>query len=172
MHSKRKFVRTKEFEQADEKREQIWLKSLEVIGYGCKIGRNNELALFLDKGKHLIPWNGTDTTRMVDTYDARNLLDNEKQFARSTTKKRKFETVEEKKEEKMCQLERFKDLFDNPPINLSGAEMQRLEAEQQKEKEAEEKRAQEEGKIRNFPVRRWNYYYLADMAKTHILTRL
>jgi len=41
------------------------LKDLYVFGYQCKLFRDNERALFIDRGKHLIPWMGNDSL-MID----------------------------------------------------------------------------------------------------------
>ena len=41
------------------------LRDLYVFGYQCKLFRDNERALFIDRGKHLIPWMGNDSL-MID----------------------------------------------------------------------------------------------------------
>lgn len=35
-----------------------------VFGYSCKIFRDDEKALFIDQGKHLIPWMGQESLRI------------------------------------------------------------------------------------------------------------
>lgn len=42
-------------------------EDLLVFGYSCKLFRDNDKALYLDKGNHLIPWMG-DNSVMVDRY--------------------------------------------------------------------------------------------------------
>jgi len=41
------------------------LKDLYVFGYQCKLFRDDERALFIDRGKHLIPWMDNDSL-MID----------------------------------------------------------------------------------------------------------
>lgn len=38
-----------------------------IFGYSCKLFRDDEKAMYVDKGKHLIPWMG-DNNLMVDRY--------------------------------------------------------------------------------------------------------
>lgn len=45
-------------------------EDLLVFGYSCKLFRDNEKALYLDKGHHLIPWMG-DNSVMVDRWVGR-----------------------------------------------------------------------------------------------------
>ncbi|KAL4708334.1 hypothetical protein ACJJTC_018452 [Scirpophaga incertulas] len=51
-----------------EKKEELF-----VFGYSCKLFRDNEKALHIDQGKHLIPWMGDETLK-IDRYDARGAL--------------------------------------------------------------------------------------------------
>ncbi|XP_071443188.1 splicing factor, suppressor of white-apricot homolog [Hetaerina americana] len=44
-----------------------------VFGYSCKIFRDDEKALFIDQGKHLIPWMGNEALK-IDRYDGRAAL--------------------------------------------------------------------------------------------------
>ncbi|XP_063833300.1 protein suppressor of white apricot-like [Ostrinia nubilalis] len=54
--------------ECKEKKEELF-----VFGYSCKLFRDNEKALHIDQGKHLIPWMGDETLK-IDRYDARGAL--------------------------------------------------------------------------------------------------
>ncbi|CAH0713538.1 unnamed protein product, partial [Brenthis ino] len=51
-----------------EKKEELF-----VFGYSCKLFRDDDKALHIDQGKHLIPWMGEETLK-IDRYDARGAL--------------------------------------------------------------------------------------------------
>lgn len=39
-------------------------EELLVFGYACKLFRDDEKALYIDQGKHLIPWMGDDSLKI------------------------------------------------------------------------------------------------------------
>lgn len=44
-------------------------EDLLVFGYACKLFRDDEKALYIDQGKHLIPWMGNDSLRIDRSVD-------------------------------------------------------------------------------------------------------
>ncbi|KAG7174056.1 suppressor of white apricot-like [Homarus americanus] len=86
-------------------------EELLVFGYSCKLFRDNEKALYLDKGKHLIPWMG-DSKLMVDRYDVRGAL-YDLTGAESGGGVDRWEglTEEERAEEERCDHERYLALY-------------------------------------------------------------
>lgn len=46
-----------------EKKEELF-----VFGYSCKLFRDDDKALHIDQGKHLIPWMGDETLK-IDRFD-------------------------------------------------------------------------------------------------------
>lgn len=59
-HSESGILRKSEFK---EKKEELF-----VFGYSCKLFRDDDRALVIDQGKHLIPWMGDDTLK-IDRFD-------------------------------------------------------------------------------------------------------
>ncbi|CAH1129620.1 unnamed protein product [Ceutorhynchus assimilis] len=98
-----------------------------VFGYSCKIFRDDEKALYIDKGKHLIPWMG-DISLKIDRYDGRGTLSDLKQFEAG---REGYDTLRwlglsesEKKLEELCDKERYYSL----EINEEEEEMYKEEA--------------------------------------------
>ncbi|KAK6642152.1 hypothetical protein RUM44_013875 [Polyplax serrata] len=85
-----------------------------VFGYSCKLFRDDEKALYIDQGKHLIPWMGDETLK-IDRYDARGTLFDLKQAeAPSGGFDRYFGLTDmERQVESMCDDERYRALVTN-----------------------------------------------------------
>ncbi|XP_050520941.1 protein suppressor of white apricot [Daktulosphaira vitifoliae] len=88
-------------------------QTLLVFGYSCKLFKDDEKALFIDQGKHLIPWMGDDTLK-IDRYDCRGALSDLKSVEALPFGQSQWEglTPEEKKIEQLCDEERYKSLND------------------------------------------------------------
>ncbi|XP_025413350.1 protein suppressor of white apricot [Sipha flava] len=88
-------------------------QTLLVFGYSCKLFKDDEKALFIDQGKHLIPWMGDETLK-IDRYDCRGALSDLKSVEALPFGQSRWEglTAEEKKIEQLCDEERYKSLND------------------------------------------------------------
>ena len=80
-------------------------EDLLVFGYACKLFRDDEKAIFLDEGRHLIPWMG-DINQPIGRYDARATLHNLQMYEYESSSPGYSMTSEEIREEEMCQEER------------------------------------------------------------------
>ncbi|XP_014240462.1 splicing factor, suppressor of white-apricot homolog isoform X2 [Cimex lectularius] len=82
-----------------------------VFGYACKLFRDDEKALMIDSGSHLIPWMGDETLK-IDRYDGRGALYD--LSAHEPKADSKYElTEEEKTVEQICDQERYRSLYIN-----------------------------------------------------------
>ncbi|XP_060534171.1 splicing factor, suppressor of white-apricot homolog [Cylas formicarius] len=86
------------------------LDDLLVFGYACKLFRDDEKALYIDQGKHLIPWMGDDALK-IDRYDCRGALSALKQYEAS---REGYDATRwlglnesERKLEELCDQERY-----------------------------------------------------------------
>ncbi|CAI6345373.1 unnamed protein product [Macrosiphum euphorbiae] len=88
-------------------------QTLLVFGYSCKLFKDDEKALFIDQGKHLIPWMGDDALK-IDRYDCRGALSDLKSVEALPFGQSRWEglTADEKKIEQLCDEERYKSLND------------------------------------------------------------
>ncbi|KAL4098116.1 hypothetical protein QTP88_022783 [Uroleucon formosanum] len=88
-------------------------QTLLVFGYSCKLFKDDEKALFIDQGKHLIPWMGDDALK-IDRYDCRGALSDLKSVEALPFGQSRWEglTADEKKIEQLCDDERYKSLND------------------------------------------------------------
>ncbi|XP_042147882.1 splicing factor, suppressor of white-apricot homolog [Ixodes scapularis] len=88
-------------------------EELLVFGYSCKLFRDNEKAMLIDRGKHLIPWMGDDSL-MIDRYDARGYLNNVEEHEPKPGAVAAYMaslSEEERALEDLCEEERFLALF-------------------------------------------------------------
>ncbi|XP_074026879.1 suppressor of white-apricot isoform X2 [Leptinotarsa decemlineata] len=102
-----------------------------VFGYACKLFRDDEKALFIDQGKHLIPWLGDEKIK-IDRYDCRGALGDLSKYEAS---KEGYDTMrwlglseKEMNLEELCDKERYHSL----EINEEEEEMYKEEEQKRK----------------------------------------
>ncbi|KAB7496494.1 Splicing factor, suppressor of white-apricot-like protein [Armadillidium nasatum] len=78
-------------------------EELLIFGYSCKLFRDDEKALSLENGEHLIPWMG-DSKLMIDRFDVRGTLYDLTE-AESKPSNPEPLTEAEQKEEEICEQE-------------------------------------------------------------------
>ncbi|CAG2059523.1 unnamed protein product [Timema podura] len=84
-----------------------------VFGYSCKLFRDDEKALFIDQGKHLIPWMGNNALK-IDRYDGRGALFDLHMFeAQSDSSSWLALSDSERHIEQLCDEERYRALSHN-----------------------------------------------------------
>lgn len=102
-----------------------------MFGYSCKLFRDDEKALYIDQGKHLIPWMGDETVK-IDRYDGRGALYDLKQYEPlpGGFDSMMSLTNEERRIEQMCDEERYYALNKNEDVDLlyQEEELKRLQA--------------------------------------------
>ncbi|KAK5638225.1 hypothetical protein RI129_012520 [Pyrocoelia pectoralis] len=81
-------------------------EDLLVFGYACKLFRDDVKALYIDQGKHLIPWMGEDSLK-IDRYDCRGALSELQQYEASSVTRLSELNESEKRMELMCDDERY-----------------------------------------------------------------
>ncbi|XP_045466219.1 protein suppressor of white apricot isoform X2 [Harmonia axyridis] len=92
------------------------LEKLLIFGYACKLFRDDEKALHIDQGKHLIPWMGNESLK-IDRYDCRGHLSD---LSRYEASREDYDTTRwlgldehERKLEQLCDEERYYSLLNN-----------------------------------------------------------
>ncbi|XP_013776613.1 splicing factor, suppressor of white-apricot homolog isoform X1 [Limulus polyphemus] len=86
-------------------------EELLVFGYSCRLFRDDERALYIDQGKHLIPWMG-DENLLIDRYDARGYLYDLKRYEpKPDIDPLGGLTEAEKRIEERCEEERYLELY-------------------------------------------------------------
>ncbi|KAG8226921.1 hypothetical protein J437_LFUL005678 [Ladona fulva] len=85
-----------------------------VFGYSCKIFRDDEKALFIDQGKHLIPWMGDESLK-IDRYDGRAALPDLRELEAPIGGYDLWATLSdaERRVEQLCDEERYRALTHN-----------------------------------------------------------
>ncbi|CAD7086754.1 unnamed protein product [Hermetia illucens] len=86
-----------------------------VFGYACKIFRDDDKALHIDQGKHLIPWMGDEALK-IDRYDVRAALSDLSQYEPPPggyTNRLECLTPAEQRAEQLCEEERYYSLYHN-----------------------------------------------------------
>lgn len=98
-----------------EQSESNTFQDLCLVGYSCNLYKDDLTALKLEDKNYLIPWNG-DQDLLIDRYDCRGYLYDLDPYDadRLTDDKRhpKYSS-EEIEMERLCDLERYKDLVDD-----------------------------------------------------------
>ncbi|KAL3270469.1 hypothetical protein HHI36_021016 [Cryptolaemus montrouzieri] len=91
-------------------------EDLLVFGYACKVFRDDEKALHIDQGKHLIPWMGDEKIK-IDRYDCRGHLSDLSRYesSREGFDARRWMGLDdnERKLEQLCDEERYYSLHIN-----------------------------------------------------------
>ncbi|XP_069071446.1 splicing factor, suppressor of white-apricot homolog isoform X1 [Pleurodeles waltl] len=79
-----------------------------VFGYACKVFRDDEMARYQERGRHLIPWMG-DPNTLIDRYDGRGHLHDLSDYdAEHTSWNRNYHLSEEEARiEALCDEERY-----------------------------------------------------------------
>lgn len=81
-----------------------------IFGYACKVFRDDERALSIDQGGHLIPWMG-DPNLVIDRYDGRGHLSSLAPYEAS--KEPAGIPPEDVDIERMCDVERYQSMTDD-----------------------------------------------------------
>lgn len=91
-------------------------EELLVFGYSCKLFRDDEKALYIDQGKHLIPWMGDELLK-IDRYDVRGALSDLSQYESKSgihgSSDWSSMSSEERRIEQLCDEERYRALYHN-----------------------------------------------------------
>nr|XP_006812803.1 PREDICTED: splicing factor, suppressor of white-apricot homolog [Saccoglossus kowalevskii] len=77
-----------------------------VFGYAAKLFRDDEKALYIERGKHLIPWTG-DESLMIDRYDGRGYLHDLSDYDVDAWNVEHQLSEEESRIETLCDEERY-----------------------------------------------------------------
>ena len=94
--------------------------SLLVFGYGCKIFRDDQRALSVEAGDHLIPWMGDPSLR-IDRYDGRGHLHNLAEYESRPGARLEDDDLE-RHEEELCEEERWRALHHDDSEDAARAE--------------------------------------------------
>ncbi|XP_070572800.1 splicing factor, suppressor of white-apricot homolog isoform X2 [Ptychodera flava] len=97
-------VDRKQVETARTREEE--LDELFVFGYAAKLFHDDEKAIYIDKGKHLIPWMG-DESLMIDRYDGRGHLHDLSEYDLDAWNREYQLSEEEARIEALCDEERY-----------------------------------------------------------------
>ncbi|XP_033627134.1 splicing factor, suppressor of white-apricot homolog [Asterias rubens] len=90
-----------------EKSRQREIEEINVVGYQCKLFRDDERALAIDRGEHLIPWMG-DSSLQIDRYDGRAHLHSLSEYQSvGWVSSRQNISAEEERIEAVCDEERY-----------------------------------------------------------------
>lgn len=137
--------------QAEEK-----MHALTVVGYACKLFRDDDTASSLHREKHMLVWHGREDLGItIDRYDVRAHLDNHASFVKMKSFARDLDRVD------MLGV----GAVDQHTVDLLEAERY-LDLRADKEEHSKDEDSDEQGNKRQKTGEEWHYDYTATNSST------
>ncbi|KAI7848419.1 alternative splicing regulator-domain-containing protein [Circinella umbellata] len=106
-----------------------------IFGYEARIFNDKDVAIKVERGHYLIPWQSSDTRYMMDRYDVRHMMEDlEKELSQYDSKQQHIN-----KDEDLCNQERYEDLDSEEEMLFDMSEDERDEHVEEKKREREKK---------------------------------